>query len=58
MIKSSSLIVMLAVHSFAFHLSGENKKKVVVPEAVWKLAGIQKPYLNDKLYDLYCNYDW
>ena len=32
---------------------GSNDKRVMIPEAVWKLAGIPKPYINDKFQDLY-----
>ena len=37
---------------------GSNDKRVMIPEAVWKLAGIPKPYINDKFQDLYSTYDW
>ena len=78
LIKSSSWIVILAVHSLAVYLSGRNRdsaqpisanqkeiskigsrdKKIMIPDAVWKLAGIPKPHINDKLYDLYSTYEW
>ena len=49
--------------SFPAHLKEisrrESKdKRVMIPEAVWKLSGIPKPYINDKFQNLYDTYDW
>ena len=82
LIKSSSLIAMLAVHSIAVNFNDGSKafskqfpakiatqskkiskntskdKRIMIPEAVWKLSGIPKPYINDKFQNLYDTYDW
>ena len=49
--------------SFPAHLKEisrrESKdKRLMIPEAVWKLSGIPKPYINDKFKNLYDTYDW
>ena len=78
LIKSSSLIAILAVQSMVVNLNGQSRgssnpfpayskkiidkgskvKRIMIPEAVWKLSGIPKPYINDKFQNLYDTYDW
>ena len=37
---------------------GSKDKRIMIPEAVWKLSGIPKTYINDKFQNLYDTYDW